>query len=623
MSNLLDKSSVLLTPTAYDNGKILSVKPNTSVGDFNFTRNSSATRVNSQGLIEDMQILSGDLVSNGDFSQISSELVTNGDFATDSNWFLTQATISNGKATLSTPDGSYAAVREFNALVIGKTYLFTIDVDSISSGSITVGNSGLNINSSGIYSGYYVSSSTTAEIKRNTFGSATNAVINSISVKEVGQDWSVTDSDANNYIVFNGSAARLKFLNTSPVTQLTSSFVMTAGKKYKLTVDIASVASGVIKIQNSGINENFNTPGISTRIINPTGAATLKFLRATANVDITLNSVSLIEITEDTNLPRIDYTGGVGHWLFEPESTNLVINSEDISNASWSKSSGAIIVTPNTTDTVSPSGNNDASKVVFDTANRVIFQPTTLSGVYSGYMYIKGVAGETIRISIAGNEENRTLTGGWDKLGKENVTAINNTINFNTYGGATARTIYVWGVQLEALSYSTSYIPTSGAISTRLQDAAFGAGSSDLINSTEGVLYAEIAALANDGTNRVISLSKDAGNRVNILYRNGSNRMRFIVRINNVNVFDTSITLSGIVNYNKVALSFKENQFKAFVNGVKEVEQLSGSIYPINTLDKLNFDQVSGAQPFYGRTKCAAVFKEALTDTELTCLTTI
>ena len=628
MSNLLDKSSVLLTPTAYDNGKILSVKPNTSVGDFNFTRNSSATRVNSQGLIEDMQILSGDLVSNGDFSQISSELVTNGDFATDSNWFLTQATISNGKATLSTPDGSYAAVREFNALVIGKTYLFTIDVDSISSGSITVGNSGLNINSSGIYSGYYVSSSTTAEIKRNTFGSATNAVINSISVKEVGQDWSVTDSDANNYIVFNGSAARLKFLNTSPVTQLTSSFVMTAGKKYKLTVDIASVASGVIKIQNSGINENFNTPGISTRIINPTGAATLKFLRATANVDITLNSVSLIEITEDTNLPRIDYTGGVGHWLFEPESTNLVINSEDISNASWSKSSGAIIVTPNTTDTVSPSGNNDASKVVFDTANRVIFQPTTLSGVYSGYMYIKGVAGETIRISIAGNEENRTLTGGWDKLGKENVTAINNTINFNTYGGATARTIYVWGVQLEALSYSTSYIPTSGAISTRLQDAAFGAGSSDLINSTEGVLYAEIASfISTDATepNRYLTLTNGTSNqRIALLFGGNNNQLRAIAYSNTQSInlsFSTSLT--DTKQFNKLAIKYKSGDYAFFLNGIKIGGSTEANIFTANTLNDLSFDVGGGTQKFRGKTKCLAVFKEALTDAELTCLTTI
>ena len=28
MSNLLDKASILLTPTAYDNGSMLSIKPN-------------------------------------------------------------------------------------------------------------------------------------------------------------------------------------------------------------------------------------------------------------------------------------------------------------------------------------------------------------------------------------------------------------------------------------------------------------------------------------------------------------------------------------------------------------------------------------------------------------------
>jgi len=56
--------------------------------DFDFTRGSSATRVNEQGLIEDVQILSGELVQNGDFEQIGSELVTNGGFDTDSNWTL-------------------------------------------------------------------------------------------------------------------------------------------------------------------------------------------------------------------------------------------------------------------------------------------------------------------------------------------------------------------------------------------------------------------------------------------------------------------------------------------------------------------------------------------------------
>lgn len=69
MSNLLDKSSIVLSPTAYDNSKVLCVKPSDGSGDFDFSRNSAATRVNAQGLVEDVQILSSNLVQNGDFSQ--------------------------------------------------------------------------------------------------------------------------------------------------------------------------------------------------------------------------------------------------------------------------------------------------------------------------------------------------------------------------------------------------------------------------------------------------------------------------------------------------------------------------------------------------------------------------
>jgi len=39
-------------------------------GDFNFERGSAATRVNAQGLVENVQILSSELVQNGNFSEI-------------------------------------------------------------------------------------------------------------------------------------------------------------------------------------------------------------------------------------------------------------------------------------------------------------------------------------------------------------------------------------------------------------------------------------------------------------------------------------------------------------------------------------------------------------------------
>ena len=52
MSNLLSKASILLTPTATSDGKLHNIKPNTTTGDFTFTRATTATRINSSGLIE-------------------------------------------------------------------------------------------------------------------------------------------------------------------------------------------------------------------------------------------------------------------------------------------------------------------------------------------------------------------------------------------------------------------------------------------------------------------------------------------------------------------------------------------------------------------------------------------
>ena len=42
LTDLLEKASILLTPTGYDNGSMNCIKPNTSVGDFDFTRGTAA-----------------------------------------------------------------------------------------------------------------------------------------------------------------------------------------------------------------------------------------------------------------------------------------------------------------------------------------------------------------------------------------------------------------------------------------------------------------------------------------------------------------------------------------------------------------------------------------------------
>jgi hypothetical protein len=78
--------SLLQIPSAVSDSKLHSVLPNNGKGDFTFDRSTGATRINRDGLIEEVGYFSSELVQNGDFSELGSELVTNGDFATDSNW---------------------------------------------------------------------------------------------------------------------------------------------------------------------------------------------------------------------------------------------------------------------------------------------------------------------------------------------------------------------------------------------------------------------------------------------------------------------------------------------------------------------------------------------------------
>jgi hypothetical protein len=83
--------SLLQIPSAVSDSKLHSVLPNNGKGDFQFDRSTGATRINRDGLIEEVGYFSSELVQNGDFSELGSELVTNGDFATDSELdFTTQ-----------------------------------------------------------------------------------------------------------------------------------------------------------------------------------------------------------------------------------------------------------------------------------------------------------------------------------------------------------------------------------------------------------------------------------------------------------------------------------------------------------------------------------------------------
>jgi len=159
--------------------------------DFQFSRGSSATRVNEKGLIEDVQILSGNLVQNGNFEQIGSELVTNGDFDTDTDWTKgTGWTISNNLANFN--GLGFNAFRQNVGLITGKIYKVTFDLN-ITSGNVIfqLGGATNTFNSSATHTFYDTATANAAYSTFISLYSSTPSIfsIDNVSVKEVGQNW--------------------------------------------------------------------------------------------------------------------------------------------------------------------------------------------------------------------------------------------------------------------------------------------------------------------------------------------------------------------------------------------------------------------------------------------------
>ena len=75
--------------------------------------------------------------------------------------------------------------------------------------------------------------------------------------------------------------------------------------------------------------------------------------------------------------------------------------------------------------------------------------------------------------------------------------------------------------------------------------------------------------------------------------------------------------------YSKIAVTWKLNEFKFFINGNKISEDLSGSVMPAGTLNKLEFNRANGSEKMNGKINQLQVYPSALSDSELTTLTTL
>ena len=409
--------------------------------------------------------------------------------------------------------------------------------------------------------------------------------------------------------------------------------VLTQGVRYNVTVNVTSY-DGVGTAQFADNNGN------NLYTITETGIQTFTFISAATSANLILRglsnalfSVSNVSVKESTknNLARVDYDGTASSLLVEPERTNLLTYSEDFSNAVWSEVSGGSASNPVLTNdyAISPDGTQNATRCLFDMGggttisdfSRLRYLNLTATNPLIS-IYIKSNNATTYQLNLSYGGDSVFLVDAnpneWTRVDKLTTASGSFDYRLELRGTKTSDDIadvLIWGAQAEEGSYPTSYIPTDGSTVTRVQDQYSKTGISNLINSEEGVLFVEMAALDSDGTYRYIKLSDGTtANTVQIRYSNVSNNIQALVYSSSALQAFTSYTPTDTTSFHKIAIKYKENDFALWVDGTEIGTDTSGTT-ALN-LSSLVFTN------FFGKVKQLQVFKTALTDSELATLTT-
>ena len=579
MSTLLEQASLVMIPSGYKEDVVYSQIPTDGSGDLTFTRASNGTRTNSAGLVE---VCPWNLLSNSEGFNLS-------------GWTAVSNTITANSTTA--PNGTTTA----------DTFTLSAGVDA------------------GVY--------------QAVSGVSNNYTI-SVYAKYVSGD---------KYLFLfgplNSQGAKIWFdIQNGTVSNQLSGFTGT----------IENVGDGWYKCSIYNTNQavlDYIQFGISTtnsnRVLSNNSVS--YFWGAQINLG---TAKPYFPTTDRLNVPRLTYQNGGGgcpSLLLEKQSTNDLIYSEQFDNAGWSQENA----TSTANQTTSPDGTQNADTIVdnstftrhilYQTLSgnlatsrtfslyakqnslRYLFMSVTNAGdshCYSAIFDLQGgtvsatkVNGDaTISASIvsAGNGWYRCIISGTMTTGTANYFPLIGTSdrpgftgslfanNSPNYAGS-GQSLYIWGAQLEASSYATSYIGTTSSSATRVEDACYKTGISSLIGQTEGVVFWDINVEVLSATGNENLLNIDNGSFGNTIY-----------------MFKSSYVLPSVGRY-KMALAYKSNDFAFYVNGVSRGTDTSGSVPATSRLQMGN--GALGASD--GKINELILLPTRLSNSELASLTTI
>ena len=350
--------------------------------------------------------------------------------------------------------------------------------------------------------------------------------------------------------------------------------------------------------------------------------------------------------TASAGQARFDHNPTTGEslgLLIEEARTNVATYSEDFGNAAWSKG-GSVVAAPvvTTNQVIAPNGTLTGDQVDLPAVSGtnafslIYFSFTASALAYTGSFYLKGKnGGEQIWINFTKNGVNYTqtlctLTTSWQRFSlSSTLTAggdnfqIGVDLRDSAQSAKSAQTFFIWGAQLEAGSFATSYIPTVASSVTRNADAASMTGTnfSSWFNYGAMTIYWEATGYYTaSGAYEVLDL--DSGSN------NGRIRTRF-VSSEQASQLDASSNLTfsldgGTVTANsfaKVAVGLTQNSQALSLNGGAVVTATAPfTTVPVPTAARIGTNWVP-SEFLNGTIKKIAFYPVKATNAQLQALT--
>ena len=561
--SLLDTASLIVTPNGYKEGKLYSVIPSDGSGDMSVTRATTATRVNSAGLVELVPynlLQYSQEFDNAWWSKYQATITANATIAPDgttsaesitNNLSAVASVYKTGITNFGTNTIScYFKKGTYNYVFLelgGNSYNFCSF--NIATGTVEVISGFSNVTIEDAGNGWYrcyATASDSASTITAGFGTAGSPTAGDVTYiwgaqlveGSVAKDYQKTETRLN--------IPRLDYSNGTCPSLLVEP-QRTNLLRYSSSIDDNSSWA---KIEGNGGSAPIVTANYG---ISPDGTQNADRIQLTRTTDA--NSFSYIYQTV-SGLSSGQYTWSV--WLKSLSGTPSVALSFD--------------------------GTNYTNIV-------------TLSNEWERYEFTTTAAGNLQATFIL-----------FQALPSTSLTA-----DFLAYG-----------FQLEAGSYASSYIPTTSASVTRNADVISKTGISSLIGQTEGTLFWEgqgntqstgddlwiLEASANDTSTAVLLYYVHSSGYINCYINNGSSYVNLGAPMT-------------ITDNNKVAVGYKSGDFVMYVNGTQIDSNTSATAIP-SGMNQVAFNKWLG---FTGQqkqlTKAAALWKTRLTNAQLAQLTTI